>query len=444
MSAARAVEALVVGGGPSGLAVAYGLQGNTLILEKDATVGGLCRSIHVDGGTFDIGGHSFHTPYPEVRDLVQDLMDGGLYMQKRDARIYTHGTLIPYPFQKFFDRIPDPEVVSACNAGLLSTNGDPTEAKNFEDYIVRKFGPGIANHFMLPYNRKLWARDIRQISCEWTSERIAAPAGKAERFETTGGKRKPLQPTTQVGYPQKGGYEEIYKSFIPHVPGLELNTPVVRIDPQARTATVKDGRQFQYEFLVSTIPLPILVRIVQGTPAEVKALANQLISMSLRVELLLVGRQLETSIQRIYVADPDIPPHKIALNHNSSAHLRRQPRHAIMAEVSLSQEKPIEVNEIAPKTIDFLCELDILDSPNDVIWQGHVDVEYAYPIYTHARPALVRGVKDWLAQYDIYTLGRFGDWEYINSDKCVMKGLTLAQQLRQQYPTYVSEQHLVR
>ena len=441
MSTVKAVQGLVVGGGPSGLAVAYGLQGNTLVLEKDATVGGLCRSLEIDGGVFDIGGHSFHTPYPEVRDLVQDLLDGGLYMQQREARIYTHGTLIPYPFQKFFDRIPDPDVVRACNEGLLTPNGNPAEAKNFEDYIICKFGSGIAEHFMLPYNRKLWARDIRQISCEWTSERIAAPAGKAERFETTGGKRKPLQPTTQVGYPQKGGYGEIYKSFVPHLPGVELNSPVVRIDPQERTAAIKDGKEYRWEFLVSTIPLPILVRIVEGTPAEVRALADQLIYMSLRVELLLVGRQLETSIQRIYVADPDIPPHKISFNHNSSAYLRSQPRHAIMAEVSLSPEKLVEVNEIAPKTITFLCELGILDSPDDIIWQGHVDVEYAYPIYTHARPELVRGIKDWLAQYHIYTLGRFGDWEYINSDKCVMKGLTLAQDLRQQYPMYAEAQH---
>ena len=56
------VKGLVVGGGPSGLALAYGLGGDTLVLEKEATVGGLCRSIYHDGGVFDIGGHSFDTP----------------------------------------------------------------------------------------------------------------------------------------------------------------------------------------------------------------------------------------------------------------------------------------------------------------------------------------------------------------------------------------------
>ena len=430
---AREVQTLVIGGGPSGLAVAYALQGNTLVLEKESTVGGLCRSIHHDGGVFDIGGHSFHTPHPEVHELVQSLLDDGLYMQQRDARVYTHGTLIPYPFQRFFDRIPNPHVVQACEDGLSNATGNLAEAENFEDYIIRKFGPGIAEHFMLPYNRKLWARDIKKISCEWVSSRVAAPKGESEAFDTTGGKRRPLQSDTKVGYPQKGGYGEIYKSLVSHLPGLELNSTVLHIDPHARVATTRDGRQYRWEFLVSTISLPVLLRIVEGTPDEVRALAAQLEYMSLRVELFLAGRQLDAPIQRIYVADHDIPPHKITLNHNSSAYLRSLPRHAIMAEVSLSPEKAVDVDEIAPKTIALLCELGILNSPEDIIWQGHVDATYAYPVYTHQRPGLVRGIKDWMAQYHIYTLGRFGDWEYINSDKCVMKGLTLARELSRHY-----------
>lgn len=433
MHVARQVQGLVVGGGPSGLAVAYSLQGDTLVLEKEDSVGGLCRSIHHGGGVFDIGGHSFHTPHPEVYELVQDLMEGGLYYQPRDARVYSHGVLIPYPFQRSYELIPDSAVVRACEEGLRNAASNVAEATNFEDYIIRKFGQGIADHFMLPYNRKLWARDLRRISCEWTSERVAAPKGESEQFDTTGGKRKPLQPNTQVGYPREGGYEEIYKSFVPHLPGVELNSTVVHIDPLERVATTQDGRRYQYEFLVSTIPLPILVRIVEGTPADIIGMADQLEYMSLRVELLLAGRQLGP-IQRIYVADPAIPPHKIAMNHNSSDSLRARPVHAIMAEVSLSDEKPVEVEEIAPKTIAFLCEVGILDSPDDIIWQGHLDVKYAYPVYTHRRPALVEGIKTWMAQHHIYSLGRFGDWEYINSDACVMKGLSLGRKLRQQYP----------
>jgi len=430
----KQVQALVVGGGPSGLSLAYGLQGDTLILERESSVGGLCRSITHDGGVFDIGGHSFHTPHPEVYELIMELMDGQVCLQQRDARVFSHGVLLPYPFQKYYEQIPDEAVVKACEVGLQNALGNTSEAENFEDYIIRKFGTGIAEHFMLPYNRKLWARDIKRISCEWTSERVAAPKGQDEKFDTSGGHRKPLQPTTQVGYPTQGGFEEFYRHFVPHIPGVELNSTVAQIDPLARTCTTTDGRIYKWEFLVSTMPIPELLRIINGAPRDLIEIADKLEYMSLRVELLLTGQPLTSTIQRIYIADPAIPPHKIALNHNSSEYLRQQPYHAITAEVSLSEQKPVDTGEIASRTIAFLCDHDILHAPDDIIWTGHIDVKYAYPIYTHDRPQQVERIRTWLAQYDIRTLGRFGEWEYINSDKCVMKGLQMARELRRQYP----------
>jgi len=431
---ARKVQALVIGGGPSGLAVAYALQGDTVVLEKESKVGGLCRSIRHGEGVFDIGGHSFHTPHPDVDELVRELLGKPLFEQRRDARVYSHGTLIPYPFQRYFDRLPDAEVVHQCEAGLHEASSDGPPPENFEEYIVRKFGRGIAEHFMLPYNRKLWAREVSEISCEWTSERVASPKGKTETFDTAGEKRKPLQPDTLVGYPATGGFEEIYRAFVPRIPRLEVNSEVTRIDPVRKTAVMGNGRTVEWEFLVSTIPLPVLTRIVEGTPADIREMAESLDFLSLRVELLLTGRQLESTIQRIYTAEPDIPAHKIALNHNSSDELRSRPQHAIMAEVSLGPEKRVEVGRIAPRTVDFLCELGILESPREVAWRSHVDVRFGYPVYTHERPELVAGVKKWMRQRDIHTVGRFGDWEYVNSDRCVMKGLSLGRELRELYP----------
>jgi hypothetical protein len=57
----------------------------------------------LDGAVFDLGGHSFHTPHPEIRELVFDSLE--MYEQKRDARCYTHGMMIPYPFQANFRHV---------------------------------------------------------------------------------------------------------------------------------------------------------------------------------------------------------------------------------------------------------------------------------------------------------------------------------------------------
>lgn len=181
--------------------------------------------------------------------------------------------------------------------------------------------------------------------------------------------------------------------------------------------------------MVSSIPLPELVRCVRNVPEQLIELADQLEYMSLRVELLLANSPLLNAPQRIYVADPAIPPHKIAFNHHSSASLRARPRHAIMAEVSFSDQKPVNQDTIAEETARFLTEVGILKSPDEIVWSGHTIVKYAYPVYTHRRPGIVRQLKDYLKQLNIFTIGRFGDWEYINSDKCLKKGLDLAAEL---------------
>ena len=100
-------------------------------------------------------------------------MPGRLYRQNRDTSIFISGKLIPYPFQQFYQQTQDPELVEDCRKGLEQCM-NPSEATNFKEFILYKFGGEIANHFMLPYNRKLWARDLNRISVEWTSERIAS------------------------------------------------------------------------------------------------------------------------------------------------------------------------------------------------------------------------------------------------------------------------------
>ena len=428
---AHKARAVILGGGPSGLSVAAALGADAIVLEKEDSVGGLCRSLNRSGATFDIGGHSFHTPHPEVEKFVESALPGGLFKQVREARVHACGGLIPYPFQKHFDQLPDENLVRECREGLARVNGDPSGADDFEQYILRKFGQGIARHFMLPYNRKLWARDISTVSCEWTAERVAGVKGESESFDAKGGKRKPLQSDTRVGYPAAGGFEEIYRAIAAQT-DVRTHSEVSRVDCRRRLAHSMDGRSFAWELLVSTAPLPELLRIIDDTPQELIELADTLAYMSLRVELMVADGPPRSPVQRVYVHDAEIPPHKIAFNHNSSNSLRARPVQAIMAEVSISDEKPVELDQIAPKTIELLCDLKLLGSPEDVIEVDHLNVKYGYPVYTKDRPEKVRVIKEWLETQGIFSCGRFGDWEYINSDRCIWKGLELGDRLAQE------------
>jgi UDP-galactopyranose mutase len=420
-------ELLIVGAGPTGLALSHHYPGPSRILERTGEVGGLCRSIEFGGGVFDIGGHSFHTPYAEVADLVGELMRGRWSLQPRDARVFFDGQLIDYPFQGHFEQLHNERVVADCRASAPSEEG-ATSAQTFEDWITERFGAGVAHHFMLPYNRKLWARDLRRMSCEWVGERIAG--GDGDDTTTTEPRRRPLQRATEVGYPAEGGFVEIYRAMARDCGPIEFGRELSRVDPIARTAHTADGGVWSWDRLVSTVPLPKLLRALDGCPRDLIDDADRLEFVSLKILLILIGRPLADQPQRVYCADPAVPPHKIAFNHTSSASLRARPVHAVMCEIAHSPEKLVAPDDaLARSTVDWLVETRLIGGHADVAETRVIDIAHGYPVYTPERPAILRGIREYLARLGVFTLGRFGAWDYVNSDACIRQGAQLAAQL---------------
>ena len=416
---------VVIGAGPAGIGAALKLKEECTVLERASSLGGLAATVIIDGAVFDFGGHSFHTPHQEVRDLVFNSLD--MYEQRRDARCFAFGEFIPYPFQKNFKSLSNAQVVMECARGLeTATNG---QAPHFEAFIEQRFGAGISRHFMLPYNRKLWGRDLKRLAADWTGERVAAPDGVQERFETKGGKRKPLQADTLVAYPAKGGYGEIYHALARQIPDLRLNESVVRIDPRRKIAVTKSGNSYQWRYLISTLPIPILLDLIEGSPEVLRRKAAQLDCLSLKLGLVVIDHPVDTEIQRVYSAEEQIPAHKTAINHNSSDYLRSLPHHGIMAEISIGPDKSLLREDIEQWIVDSLLEMDLIHNAGEVRHVEVRDIPFAYPVPTADRDAIVGAIHQWLEDAGIYSVGRFGQWAYINSDEAIHRGMLLGEKL---------------
>src|SRR5204862_2403004 len=72
------------------------------------------------------------------------------------------------------------DVKDCCGDGILESsaplahangNGDghagPPKPRNFEEFIYQVWGAGIAKHFAIPYNRKLWAVPLAEMETSW-------------------------------------------------------------------------------------------------------------------------------------------------------------------------------------------------------------------------------------------------------------------------------------
>jgi UDP-galactopyranose mutase len=298
-------------------------------------------------------------------------------------------------------------------------------AANYEDWIVRRFGAGVARHFMLPYNRKLWACDLSHMSVDWVGERVAQSGADRE------GQRRALESDSAVGYPANGGFGEIFRAMARHAGPIAFGQAVTEIDPARRTARTAAGDVWPWRRLVSTMPLPQLLRVVRSCPSELLAAADRLEFVSLKILMILVGRRIGDQPHRVYIADPEIPPHKVAFNHASSPSLRAAPVHAITCEIAYSPQKPLKPEPaLENASIDWLVAAGLISGAGDVVETRFVDVRYGYPIPTPERAEIISRTRAWLGGHGIFSIGRFGGWNYANSDACILEGARLAAALR--------------
>jgi len=421
-------ETVIIGAGPTGLSAAYHLEGSKVVLESTNCVGGLCRSFKMKDVVFDIGGHSFHTQHDEIRSLICEELGVDLHFQKRVAEILFKGSRVPYPWQRFFHLVEDRKVVEDCHAGLQRREhrGEPM---NLQDLILAKYGDGIARHFLFPYNKKLWLRDLHEISCAWTSERIAGLAD-----ESTGGtmhtaRRKPLDENSMVGYPAKGGFEEIFKNMAARVGRVEFDQHVCFIDHQMKVLMTRRGNMVKWERIVSTIAIPELVGMLKHAPGDIVRLARELPYVSLQVDFFVTSEPLDGVPQRLYCADSEMPAHKIAFNSLSSENERKKPYHSIIAETSVDDLSESCCRDRTDRILRGLCDAGSIKGQSQILTHRYELVKYAYPVQSHQAACIMDVLSHYLECQGIYSVGRFGNWEYVNSDECILMGAELARRL---------------
>ncbi len=472
--ASREGRAIVIGAGPTGLSAAYHLGENSLLLEQNARVGGWCRSVEVNGFTFDYAGHIMFSNEPYVHQLYQMLLGDNVHWQDREAWIYSKNVYTRYPFQGSLYGLP-PEVIKecilgaiearfgslkpakkpngrgnggckpgiedCCGDGILEASTPLVEAaaaraeggrpRNFEEFIYKVWGAGIARHFAIPYNRKLWAVPLAEMETSWLGGRVPLP-DLAEMIEgALSPSPKPMGPNARFGYPLRGGFQALMDAWLPHLKGeLRLNRRVVGVSPRRRTVTLSDGAELRYGRLVSTMPLPALIRALgEEAPAGIRAAASALRHVSVRCVHLGVGREKLTEKHWIYYPE-DTVFHRIFVQGNASPWCNPPGGFGLTCEITYSGSKPLpsEGDDLVRLCLEDCRRVGIIGAADPILATAQCDLPYAYVVYDHGREAAVRSIRDWLADRDILLAGRYSEWEYYNSDHAFIAGQKAAGQ----------------
>jgi protoporphyrinogen oxidase/glycosyltransferase involved in cell wall biosynthesis len=435
--APRHVDQIVIGAGPTGLAAAYYLgqqrpASSTMLIESEAEVGGWCRSIVDKGFTFDHAGHIMFSNDPEVLRLYGLLLGDNLHWQNREAWVYSHGVHTRYPFQGALYGLP-PKVLKECLMGAIEARDGAESAgppANFEQFIYRVWGKGVAKHFAIPYNQKLWAVPLNEMETSWLGGRVPLPDLEQMIEGALEPAPAPMGPNARFGYPLRGGFQALMDGFLPLIDAeMAMNTRVVSVVPRERLVRTSDGRTLHYGTLVSTMPLTHLVAACgDEAPAEIHAAAAGLRHVSVRCVNLGVAREAITDKHWIYYPE-DTVFHRIFVQGNASPHNNPAGGFGLTCEITYAPGKPLPCEGQA--LID-LCVADarrvgLLREDDHLLAANQVDMPCAYVVYDHARAANVERIRAWLASHGIVLAGRYSEWEYYNSDHAFMAGRRAAQ-----------------
>ena len=291
----RSVKVLIVGAGPCGLGAALemmesgaGGAGDFLIVDAGAQPGGWASSrTTAEGFTFDFGGHVLfpHKHYARFAELLKRLPIGWA-SSVPERGVQMDGRFLPYPAQRNLQRLPMAKLARAIASVLLhrarvardgagtSRAGEPEG--NLGAYLMGHFGSYITSILMGPLNRKQWAHAPEQLTDVWVKHRSGSTTrnvadmdlGRAVRNLLLGRDDPGWTPETKVTYPEQGGSGAIWTAVASSIPAekMLLGTRIVSVSLEAKTAILSTGETVKWEQMVSTMPLDLLLRSLEGRP----------------------------------------------------------------------------------------------------------------------------------------------------------------------------------
>lgn len=405
-------QIVILGSGISGVAFARLLQQAGLhdfvLLEAASEAGGLCRTRQIDGHWLDIGGgHFLCTKYPQVYDFVfAHLPQSEFNFFPRVSKLAIEGHEIDYPIESNLWQLPMALQTEFLNSVLQNgeSRGLPAP-QHFEDWIRWKLGDRIADSYMLPYNTKIWGVSPQELDIDWLSkiprlnleEIVAAcrnqqaPVGKMPSHEG-------------FYYPKQGGFQTVFDAIArPVQDQILLNTPVTDLAIAGEKIIVNGS--YEATIVVNTIPWSKL-KFDLDLPEFISSSIAQLQHNSITVSL-----------------------HEQA--RHPTAHWRYEP------DLNLAHHRRFFIHNFAPHSLEngvyFETNQKRWSEPHDALYFHHN--EYAYPIPTLGRAQAIDRVLSYMSDRRIFGLGRWGQWQYFNSDVCIWEAMKLFRSLFQPVPT---------
>lgn len=412
-----------MGAGIAGISAAYHLKQkgeNSVIFEKDNDWGGLCGFFEIDGFRFDRFVHFTFAKDEKIAELFAK--SSPLYAHPPVSYNYWRGCWLKHPAQNNLAPLPIEEKVKIIDSFVNRPRKDVAEISDYAEWLRVQYGDYFAENFPFAYTRKYWGVEAKQLETKWVGNRLhVSPLPEVLRGAFAE-QQENFYYTKFMNYPKKGGFRSIMNECRKGL-DIRLNKKAVRIDTVAKQVEFADGTVENYDNLISSLPLPEIIKMISDVPENVQNAAKQL--------RWTCGYQVSLGFNRpdvakylwFYIYDEDVPPARVYSPNLKSPDNAPEGCSSLQAEIFFANGvKVVDKNIILQKTVEKLKEICQFND-SDVVVKDIRFEPYANIIFTPEIYESRKVVREWLQAQGIKTIGRFGEWDYLWSHQAFESGM---------------------
>lgn len=428
----------ILGGGLSGISSAYFLQNvnnvdKITILEKEDSIGGLCRSIKKDGYTYDIGPHILFSKDKEMLNLMLSVLDEKNDLKRSNQIIYK-GRYVQYPFENDLSKLPEDDK-KYCVTSFESNPYRSYVPENMLQFFLKTFGEGITNIYLRPYNEKIWKYDPTFMDTQMV-ERIPQPSDDDIRRSASGETVEGYLHQLYFHFPKNGGIESVVRGFEKKLDTqkceIKLNCPVNKVEKVDQKYRVVAGDfSIDTDMVISTIPIQQLISSYAGVPESVVNCSNDLRYNSILIAFVKTDNDLVGDNFAFMNPEKDVIFHRISKMDFLGEEYKSDGA-TFMVEVTFRSgdyTDSLSDSEIMQRISKGMVYLGFANSEEEIKLINITRHEYAYVIYDLHHKDNMTSIRSYFESQGVYLNGRFGNFEYWNMDKVIREAKNMSEEI---------------
>lgn len=418
----------ILGAGCAGFGASHELNQKgvkpVLFEARDQFGGHTSSHLFKDGYLFDEGPHISFTKNKRIQDLFAESCGNDFQAFVSNTNNYWQGYWIKHPAQVNLAGLPQDLVVDCIKDFIDANHRQPGPVANYHEWLHAAFGPTFADTFPGEYTKKYHTTEAKNLTTDWLGPRLYRPDIGEVLHGALSKDTKDVHYIPDFRYPTHGGFVR-YLDMFARRSEVHTGCRVTEIDMGSKQLHFSHGGSESFKQLISSIPLPALIPLVKGAPAEVLE-AAALLSCS-QVVLVNIGlnRADVSDYQWTYFYDEDIPFSRLSFPHLFSNTVVPAGCGSIQAEIYFSEKwKPLtnSPDDWVEPTIEGLLKCGLLKDRGEITHTSTLYSPWANVIFDHDRPRCLKLVHDFLDEVGIAYCGRYGDWKYIWTDESFISG----------------------